>query len=203
MSGSESWSRLSEELIAGIHHALNNRMATLSAVGQVLESELPADHPLAGALGTEVTRLESTTSMLRLLERGGGGEPVQLSASLADVSALLALHHRLRDVELVADVPAELHPLWVDPIALVRALLLMAVQAAGEGAHRVEVVARGDDEVVEVRITAGGEAAAGAEAGLADAGAMLGAWGGRVVEEGGALIATLPTLAAVRRREGR
>src|SRR5690606_34296493 len=92
--------RATDALIAGLHHAVNNRMAALGAVGQVLETDLAAEHPLAGAIAEELQRLESTAGLLRLLVQGDGPEPVQLELVVRDAAQLLQMHHELRDLSL-------------------------------------------------------------------------------------------------------
>ena len=79
--GEESpWIELSDGLVAGIHHALNNRMAALGGAVQVLQGDIEVEHPLISLLSTEVRRLEGTASLLRYLSHGDGTfEPVQLS----------------------------------------------------------------------------------------------------------------------------
>ena len=204
MSGAESWARVGEGVIAGIHHALNNRLATISAVGQVLESELPPGHPLAGALNNELVRFESTTALLRHLTSGGSAEPVQVENAIADAAQLFELHHGLREVELRIEEATGLPPVWIDPGALLRALLVMLASSAG-GASEVRVSAAGGEEEVEVRVARGARGRANegiAGVSVGDAEAMLRPWGGRVEGEGELLTAFLPTLAAARRREG-
>jgi C4-dicarboxylate-specific signal transduction histidine kinase len=207
------WPELHDGLVAGLHHALNNRLAALSAVGQVVEADLAAEHPLSGSLRAELRRLESTVSLLGLLVAGSGDpEPVHLPTALHEARQLLALHHSLRDVLLEVEVDDSLLPVWIDPAALLRALLglLAAVGSrAGGDASRLRIEARGDQESVRIDVGARG-AAAGADAaatriGTAWVEAILRRAGGRleVADAAGALTlsATLPTLPEVRRRE--
>lgn len=214
-TGADSWLRISEGLIAGVHHALNNRMAALSAVGQVLEADLPASHPLANALSGEIQRLENTAGMLRLLISSRDPEPVQLEAITSDLSRLFFMHHALRDLALDIEIAEGLYPLWVDPAALLRALTILTAVAgerAATGNQRVRVGATGTPVTVEIAIHAEGSADEeefssrelnGVEWG--GAGALLRDWGGEVEmeERGDELILKLrlPTLPEARRRE--
>jgi hypothetical protein len=213
-SGADSWLRVSEGLIAGVHHALNNRMAALSAVGQVLEADLAASHPLANALSGELQRLENTAAMLRLLVSSREAEPVQLEAITSDLSRLFFMHHALRDLALDIEIAEGLYPLWVDPAALLRALSILTAVAggrAGAGDQRVHVAATGTPVTVEITVHAVGSAEGdefrselnGVE--WESAGALLKDWGGEVEIEETAeeltLKLRLPTLPEARRRE--
>ena len=208
---------LSEDLIAGIHHTLNNRMAALSAVAQVLEADLPASHPLAGAMTAELQRLEGTVSLLSLLTGGEEGEPVLLEGVVAELTKLFAMHHSLRDQRLEVKLPPNLYPLWIAPAALRRALMVMLAiggRAAREGENVVELTAEGDARIVEVCVLSVGArrngSREGEDIGMAGgaapgAGALLAPGGGSVEEvemDGGwALRAELLTLPEARSRE--
>lgn len=209
----EGWLRLSEGLIAGVHHALNNRLASLSAVGQVVESDLPADHPLSGALSEELDRIEASVAILRLLSGGrSSAEPVLLESVLDDAGRLFGLHHALRDLRLEVESAPSLLPLYTDPNELLRAVLMMMAVAGrralgGDGIVRVTV--SGDESGVEVVVEGRGPSDGDVEAlaGIVpeSASVQLVAAGGElsVSEEGDALSlrASLPTLPEVRRRE--
>lgn len=213
-SGAGSWLRLSEGLIAGVHHALNNRMAALSAVGQVLEADLPASHPLANALSAELQRLENTAGMLRLLVSTGDAEPIQVESVTADLSRLFFMHHALRDLALDVEIAQGLYPLWVEPSALLRALSILTAVAgrhAATGHQQVSLRATGNAVTVEIAVYARGSAEGDEfrnELGGVDAesaGALLREWGGEVEAEQSAqelrLTLRLPTLPEARRRE--
>jgi hypothetical protein len=210
----DSWIRLSDGLIAGVHHTLNNRLGALSAVSQIIESDLPANHPLAGALNAEIHRLEISVGVLRLLSGGAGDpQPLQVGSTIEDASRLLSLHHGLRDVRLDVSVDDTLLPLWTDPSHLLRALLLMMAVAgrrANGGDGTVRVAATGDAKTVRIEVEAsGGDETAGSYGlvGVEVDGAevLLKAAGGeletKVGAEGITMSAILPTLPEVRRRE--
>jgi hypothetical protein len=137
-SAETSWLRLSDGLIAGIHHALNNRMAALGAAGQVLEADLTPGHPLSGLLSGEVQRLENTVTLLRLLTDGDTGlQPIEVAETLKEAQQLFAIHHSLRDTRLEVSCQAGLLPLWAQPSVLLRATLLCIVVASdrSQGRH--------------------------------------------------------------------
>lgn len=145
-----AWERMGEGLVAGVHHALNNRMASLRAVGQVLEADLPPSHPLAGALTGELDRLEKTTKLLALL---GVSEQQQLPIPIGDVlneaRSLYEIHHSLRDITLRIEVAQNLLPVMVNPSALLRGVMLAIAHVAPTRGD-VEIFAAGDEKVVRI-----------------------------------------------------
>lgn len=211
-----AWLRLSDELITGLHHALNNRLAALSAVAQVLEAEMPESHPLRGALGRESERLRATVALLSLLprEQSPGPEPVQVDDALGRALELYQVHHDLRDLPCTLHVAPNTLPLWAEPERLTHALLMLMTAAAHQVRHdaqgEVRVTCVGTLSEVTIRVEAHGageeqDAAvvggyhAGAEALLAEVGGSV------ALEEGSprgrCFRVDLPTLPEVRRRE--
>lgn len=154
--GAASWVGLSEGLISGVHHALNNRMAALRAVGQVVEADLPPDHPLAGALATELQRLEETVGLLSLLgEDDRGPEPVQVADVVADAVRLFEMHHSLRDLPLYTEIDPGLLPVLTRPPALLRGLLLLLALGARAKPRDLRLTAEGDERVVRITVVPG------------------------------------------------
>lgn len=152
--GAESWLRLSEGLVAGVHHALNNRMAALRGVGQVMEADLPPNHPLAGALVTELQRLEETASLLALLGlREEGLVPFQVESVVGEATKLFEMHHALRDRRLVTQVSDGLFPVLANPGDLLRGILLMLASTAGEMAGEIRLSATGDERTIRITVT--------------------------------------------------
>lgn len=212
-AAAEAWLRVSDGLVAGIHHALNNRLAALTAVAQVLEMEIPADHPLRSSLSGEADRLQSTVGLLHHLPRGRGvAEPLQLADVLRVVAELFALHHELRDIPLEVAGAADVLPVYCDPAQLTHALLLAAA-AAGARVHpgagsALRVEYRGDAEWVTLELSAEGEPRGDGDAhGLLDglapgaAAPLLAPFGGELSVDGPTrLTVRLPTLLAVRKR---
>jgi C4-dicarboxylate-specific signal transduction histidine kinase len=206
------WLRILEGLIAGIHHALNNRLGTLSAVSQVLEGDLPPGHPLAGSLSAEVRRMEDTVAWLR--ELGPGNDEVtavQLEPILERAIQFVSLHPATRDVSVEVRLAEGLLPLRLSPGRLFRVLLILLAAAARTGAGPIRVRASSDDRSLEVSIRADGAVeseAEGTEMGGIDpaaAAALVGADEGDLrIEsdpEGLTCFLRYPTLLEVRRRE--
>lgn len=156
-----TWFRVSDDLVLGLHHTLNNRVAALSAAVQVLQSDVAADHPLRGVLAGELERLRATVELLSLLPRGRRGpEPVQLSDALAGVASLCQCHNLLRDLPLRIEEAPGLLPVWIEPSALTHALLVL-VSAAGRAAQgrdagEIRLRCHGDDRAITVEVSAAG-----------------------------------------------
>jgi signal transduction histidine kinase len=202
VTAAEVWLPVSAELIAGVHHALNNRVGALSAVTQVLEGEMDPAHPLRLALADEVKRLQATVRALTLLARPADAapEPVLLPDLLPGITELFGLHHGVRDTECEVRVDDGVLPLYCEPTLLAHLLLTLLI-AAGEAAREagtgVRLHASGDAREVVVTIEPEGEETPRVEA--------LGEWaeelGGAVSGGAGRYELRLPTLPEVRRRE--
>jgi signal transduction histidine kinase len=214
-----AWQRVGDELVAGIHHALNNRSGALAAIAQVLEDSMGRDHPLREAFAQEVERLQTTVRSLRWLphSRSGRPEPVDPKDLISTAAVLYHYHHAVRDTPLRVETEAGVLPVWVEPVRLGHVVLSLMV-AAGQIARRSGAAVRagcsGDEEVVEIRIETV-PAEVPPEWAMADdgspalPGAAMRGWaeslGGRLEteedEERACFSLRLPTLPAVRRRE--
>jgi C4-dicarboxylate-specific signal transduction histidine kinase len=207
MSGAEAageaWLAVSDGLVAGVHHALNNRLGTVSALVQLATLGEVGGMDPARALRDEMERLGDTLRLLSMIPRRPGEEPIplQLGDVLADALALVAQHREARDVEFAVETAPDLLPVLCPETALAHALLALLVgagTAAREtGAARVAVRCTGDERRVTVEVEPEGGAAGGAMdgAGLA---ALFAAAGGSVEATGRGTAARLPTLLAGR-----
>jgi hypothetical protein len=152
----DSWSLLSDGLLAGLHHSLNNRLASLAAIAQVLETDLPPHHPLAEMLTSEFHRFEAVVSTLRLLGSGTGRpEPVEVRVAIEEARRLVQLHHALRDVELEDEVSERLLPVHCSPARLLRAVcvaLAIVGRHALTGERKARIVATGDESYVTLTV---------------------------------------------------
>jgi hypothetical protein len=211
-----AWLVVSDALLRGVGHAMNNRAAALSAVVQVLASSGPQG-PLEGALRSETERLQRVVELLRLLPRRweSDPEPVLVGDLVPSALELLALHSDLPETRFAWEADGSLPPVLVEPSLLIHVLCLLGTAAAKEaartGARAVSFRGSSDGDAVRVEIVVGepdpsladpaapegGEDPAAAEALLAHAGGELS------VERDGELRMAfrLPTLAAARRRE--
>jgi hypothetical protein len=210
-----AWLDVSDGLLRGVGHALNNRAAALSAVVQVLASE--AEGPLEGALRSETERLQRVVELLRLLPRRWESEPepVLVDDLVKSAIELLALHGDLPETRYDWTADGSLPPILVEPSLLTHVLCLLGTAAAREaarnGARSVAFRGSSTAEAVRMEIAVGegnpaygnGDAGESLDPGAAEA--LLARAGGsfEMEKEGGLrMTVSLPTLAAARRRAG-
>jgi hypothetical protein len=92
----DSWSTISNDLLHGLIHALNNRMAALGALVDLARLGDEADDSLQGLAG-ELALLCEVNALIALLpERRSEPEALELSSALHDAIRLHAHHPRLR-----------------------------------------------------------------------------------------------------------
>jgi hypothetical protein len=99
--GIEDWIEIVDQALHGLHHALNNRIGSLSALVELHQLEdLPANDPGFASLDGDIKRLQECNRMARLLPRDGvsGDEALILDDVFADVFAIHRYLHDLRDV---------------------------------------------------------------------------------------------------------
>jgi hypothetical protein len=155
---SELWGTVGESLLGGLHHALNNRVAALSAISQVLGAGMPDSGPLVASLSGEVSRMEETIGLLSLLRRARTRrpEPVQVPELVAGLTPLLAQHNDLKEVVFVATSDPGVLPVWAERDLLTHVLLTLMVavgiEAGRDGCRRVRISYRGDDAIVTTRV---------------------------------------------------
>lgn len=197
-----AWPAAADGVLRGLAHELSNRTGTIGAVAEALAAERP-DSRLAAALGVEAERLQELLRLLRLLPADAErtAEPVRPADVVSDALALFALHPAGRGATVDAAALDDAPPVRVRVPALTRALLVLLTATAGDEGEAVRVHAAADDAWLELRVE--GEGAVGdADGALEEAGALVAADGGAATWSDGALALRLPTLAAVRRREG-
>lgn len=154
----ELWNVVGEGLLGGLHHALNNRVAALGAIAQVLASGMPDAAPLLASLSSEVARLEETVAMLAHLRRSRAAraEPIQLPELVKGVVPLLAQHGELKEIEFVAGGDPGVLPVLAERDLLTRVLLVLmvtlGVEAGRAGSGRVLLSYEGDEDTVALRL---------------------------------------------------
>lgn len=144
------WQALSESLLRGLVHALNNRLTALAAFGELAalgDPEFAADRVLPGELG----RMQALGALFRLLVNDEGPAEALELRLVTDEALALHAHHagsrRVRcRVEWEGTPPTVRAPRW----AILR-LLLALVETGRRAAEE-----RGDDTVV-LRVTANDE----------------------------------------------
>ena len=192
------WVELSDALMRGLVHALNNRITALSAFAELVgmgDEEFTPERVLPG----ELTRLHQVNGLFRLLVPDDPGpEALELLPVLDDALALHAHHPRLRSVRLDVRQSGTIVPLRVPRWALLR-LLLMVMEFGkrnAEAAQRTTSTVRieGDDDFLVISADTGGVQSH-------YTGAMALRCGGSVSLSGDDLCVRLPTLLQVRRAE--
>lgn len=158
-AGGTVWLELSDALIRGTHHELNNRIASLSGLEQVMQSGGELTPRLAAAMGDELKRMRSAIGLLGRMPTAlpGPASAMRVQDAAANVLELVALHATLRDQAVEFRCEGDAPPIRADPSAIQRSLLVMI--AAGSRsvspleAERivVECGAEGDDVWVGVR----------------------------------------------------
>ncbi|MBW3627769.1 MAG: hypothetical protein KY464_00600 [Gemmatimonadetes bacterium] len=209
-----AWLAVSDALLRGVGHAMNNRAAAVSAVVQVLAAS-GEEGPLEAALRAETDRLQRAVELLRLLPRqwGSDPEPVRVEELIPNAIALLALHSDLPETRFDWDTDGPLPPVLVEPSLLIHLVCLLGTaagqEAARTGARAVAIRGSASTEVVTLQVSVGepndayaDDATTGGEVDPRSAGALLAMAGGDLTverEDGLRVKFTLPTLAAGRR----
>jgi hypothetical protein len=159
--GVEEWLELMEQALQGLHHALNNRIGSLSAVVELFQlGDLPADAASFESMASDLTRLGECSRMVRLLPRDAvsGEEPLILDDVLADVFAVHRFLHDLRDVQVTIVPMPYVEPVRVTRWALVRALTLLLYDAkrlARTERANVRAVSESDEQWVRLDFQVG------------------------------------------------
>ena len=191
----DDWRTISEDLLKGLVHALNNRVAALSAFVEL--AKLGGDS--LTVLPQEIAQLHQVNALFGLLpQRGSEPEPLELRAVFDDAVRLHEHHPRFRGAPvglLFEGAPSAVRaPRW----ALMRAIVMLVHAAKrdadvedGRGAAiRVE----GDDTTIAVHVRT-------RETTSDDLGALAAQCGGRIARTKDELVFTMPSLRELRRRE--
>jgi hypothetical protein len=211
VEGVDEWLDLVDEALNGLHHALNNRIGSLSALVELHQlGELSQDGPVFANLAADVGRLEDCSRLARLLPRSpaGGEEPLILDDVLADVFAVHRFLHDVRDVQ-VTIVPARyVEPVRLERWALVRVLSLLlndAKRLAKATGSIIRAITESDEQWVRVEFGIGSPLVAGVPVPARSAYAehLAASIGGSVQRRPGVAELRLPTLKARRAADRR
>jgi hypothetical protein len=190
------WAELSDALLAGLVHMLNNRVTALSVCAEL--AAMGDEEMIGTVLGTEMRRLQRASALIGLLpSRPHQPEALELRPVLDDAIALHAHHPRTRLVACDVAVQGAMQPVRAPRWALLRLMLVLvdgAKGAAAESAGSATIRLASDERTASVRITAphdGGPYGA----------AMAALCGGTLTREGDELVLSLPTLLLLRQRE--
>lgn len=186
----QEWNGHVEAVLRGVAHALNNRSAALSALIQ-LSDDGEAAPTLRTILATELDRVTGLAAAIRSIGTPRAGEEAFAPGDAANEAIeVLRLHADMRDVVAQLDV-RDAAPVRVRRGMFVRALIVLAANA-GRAGGRVELGASGDDLVARVHGASPPPSVYVRE--------VAQAMGGEGLDEGRGF--RLPTLAAIRQREG-
>jgi hypothetical protein len=212
IEGIEEWLELVDQALQGLHHALNNRIGSLSALVELFQmGDLPPDGSGFESLAADLARLEDCNRMVRLLPRDGfvGEEPLILDDVLADVFAIHRFLHDVRDLQVTIVPTRYVEPVRVERWALVRVLTLLLADAkrlAKDSSAIVRAVTESDEQWVRVEFRVGSPLVAGAPQAGRDGGRyaelVAETFGGTVSRKPGIAELRMPTLKA-RRAAGR
>jgi hypothetical protein len=195
---SDDWRTISEELLQGLVHAMNNRVAALSAFVELAKLGDEKEGDPVKVLPAEIAQLHRLNGLFGMLpERRSDAEALELSGVLDDAIRLHEHHPRLRSERVAVafeGAPAVVRaPRW----ALVRALVLLvhaAKLAARPGNVGATLRVRGDDATISVHASTAVEASP-------DLAALAERCNGSVVREAGELVLRMPSVRELRRRE--
>jgi hypothetical protein len=204
--GVEEWLDLVDHALQGLHHALNNRIGSLSAVVELYQlGDLPDGGQGFENLAADLTRLGDCNRVLRLLPRDAvvGEEPLILDDVLADVLAIHRFLHDVRDLPVTIVPTRYVEPVRVERWALVRVLTLLLADAkrlAKAQNTSVRAVTESDEQWVRVdfRVVGSQLEAVPAPARGPYAELVAKGFGGQVTRRAGAVELRLPTLKARR-----
>lgn len=208
--GVEEWVELVDQALQGLHHALNNRIGSLSALVELYQlGDLPADGTGFENLAADLTRLEDSNRVIRLLPRdvASSEEPLILDDVLADVFAIHRFLHDVRDLQVTIVPTRFVEPVRVERWALVRVLTLLLADAkrlAKDTSGIVRAVTESDEQWVRVEFRVGAPLVAETpvSGGTRYADLLAETFGGAVTRRPGVAELRLPTLKA-RRAAGR
>jgi hypothetical protein len=190
----EEWTRLVEHVLRGIAHALNNRAAALSAAIELASDPTEDVGVVATILAPELERVSEVVAIVRTISVPRPSEAFLPAEAALEALAVLRVHPDLRDRHFAFTGGASA-PIRASRRLFSRAVIVLGVLAASAQTD-VTIIAEERDDWIEVRVAV---AASGRSAYLAE---VARAMGGDELS-GGSTGFRVPTLAALRRREGR
>lgn len=156
IAGLADWIALSEALLRGLVHSLNNRLTALSAYAQLAamgDDDFTAQRMLPGELG----RMQEVSALLRLLAGDDSpAEAIELEPVLNDALTLLGHHAGFRAVQCTVEREGTQLPLRAPRGALLRLVLMLmeAGKRTAEQAGRDTTVLRvsGDERFIRLQV---------------------------------------------------
>lgn len=209
--GIEEWVELVDQALHGVHHALNNRIGSLSALVELHQlGDLQQNAAGLENIAADLARLTDCNRMLRLLPRDGvsGEEPMILDDVLADVFAIHRYLHDGRDQQVTVPPTRFVEPVRVERWALVRVLTLLlrdAKRLARQTGANVRSLVESDEQWVRVEFSIGSPPVTEVpvSAGGRYAELIAESFGGNVERRQGVVVLRVPTLKSRRAAERR
>ena len=194
----DDWRTISEDLLKGLVHALNNRVAALSAFVELAKLGGDEEDPLA-VLPQEIGQLHQVNALFGLLpQRGSEPEPLELRAVFDDALRLHEHHPRFRGepVSLTFEgAPGAVRaPRWALMRAMVMLVHVAKREARSEHGRGAIIRVEGDDTTIAVHVPT-------SEAPSGDLEALATQCGGWMACTSDGLVLTVPSLRELRRRE--
>lgn len=170
VSASARWLTIHDDLLRGLAHDVSNRVATISAIGTLLDPARLPDERVLASLRMDAERLERLLEQLRQLPRRADAEPEPMLAgdAVRTALALFACHPEFRDVVCTVVAADDVAPVRADPAALAHALCVALTAAARVGAGHggaaragVRIALSTEGDVVRVDVSADGSTGEG------------------------------------------
>lgn len=191
------WAELSDALLAGLVHMLNNRVTALSVCAE-LAAMGDTEMMEGGVLMSEVKRLQQASALIGLMpSRPHRPEALELRPVLDDAIALHAHHPRTRLVACDVALDGAMQPVRAPRWALLRLMLVLvdaAKDAAAEASRSATIRLSSDEATAYLRVSTTAD-------GGAYGAAMAELCGGQLSRDGTELVLGLPTLLLLRQRE--
>lgn len=190
-----------EAALAGITHALNNRAAALSAIIELSDEPAEDAAVIRSLLTAELDRVQTLSQAVRLAGSPKSGVEAFSPADAArEARTVLEFHADVRDRGVTIDA-VKAPPVRVARWQFVRAIIALAAgrsrdRGTGDGAATITIVEEGDWLLTRVD----GAPGRGPTALVME---LARAMDGEPVTESGCYGFRVPTLSALRRREGR
>lgn len=209
--GIEEWVELVDQALHGLHHALNNRIGSLSALVELSQlGDLPPDGSGFETVAADIKRLEDCSRLVRLLprDRVSGEEALILDDVFADVFAIHRYLHDLREQSVTIVPTRYVEPVRVERWALARVLTMLlrdAKRLAKDASTNVRIVTESDEQWVRIEFRIGSPPVIDVpvSGGSRYAELLAEAFGGTVERKPGIAALKLPTLKARRAADRR
>lgn len=194
------WEGHVEDVLRGVAHALSNRAASVSAMLELSMDSDRSDSATGALLPAELQRLNELVDVVRAVGAPrADAEAFDARDAAATARAVMSLHAALRERTVTVDAPSALAvrtPRWM----FVRALVATVARGWGSTAGTSTIRLSEESGWIVSRVTTAGPAVA-PERRSRYADELALAMGGEPLS--GAPGFRIPTLAEVRRREGR